>query len=106
MIRKVIFAGTPDFAATALRPVVRLGADLAHRLAVPGGEPVRVSTDAGSIELLAVVGGVSDGVVWLPECSAGSTVRQTLGAHHGSSVVVSLATRTANDTENDTEVVR
>ena len=98
--------GEPFLAATALRPVVRLGADLAQRLDVTGGEPVRVSTDTGSIELPAVVGGVADGAVWLPECSAGSTVRQTLGAHHGSSVVVSLATRTANDTENDTEVVR
>ncbi|MCL3776939.1 MULTISPECIES: NADH-quinone oxidoreductase subunit G [unclassified Actinomyces] len=91
--------GEPFLAATALRPVARLGADLAQRLGLTGGETVRVSTATGSIELPAVVGGVADGAVWLPECSAGSTVRQSLGAHHGSAVVVSLATRTANDTE-------
>jgi len=39
----------------------------------------------------AVVGGVSDGTVWLPECSAGSTVHQTLGAGHGSQVTVTHA---------------
>jgi len=46
---------------------------------------------AGSITLPAVVGGVSDGTVWLPECSAGSTVHQTLGAGHGSQVTVTHA---------------
>ncbi|MGK2349237.1 NADH-quinone oxidoreductase subunit G [Actinomyces sp. W5033] len=91
--------GEPFLAATALRPVARLGADLAQRLGAAGGELVRVSTATGAVELPVVVGDVADGVVWLPECSAGSTVRQTLGAHHGSAVVVSLATRTANDTE-------
>ncbi|QPL05774.1 MULTISPECIES: NADH-quinone oxidoreductase subunit G [Actinomyces] len=94
--------GEPFLAATALRPVARLGADIASTLGVSGGDTVRVSTRTGSIELPAVVGGVADGAVWLPECSAGSTVRQSLGAHHGSAVVVSPAART----ENDTEVVR
>ena len=31
------------------------------------------------------------GTVWLPECSAGSTVHQTLGAGHGSQVTVTHA---------------
>ena len=77
-------------AATALRPVARLGADLASRLGVTGGQTVEISTGTGAIRLPAVIGGVADGVVWLPECSAGSTVRQSLGARHGSPVRVSL----------------
>ncbi|QKD79133.1 NADH-quinone oxidoreductase subunit G [Actinomyces marmotae] len=82
--------GETFLAATALRPVVRLGADLASRLGVTGGQIVEVTTSTGAIALPAVIGGVADGVVWLPECSAGSTVRQSLGAHHGSPVRVSL----------------
>ena len=82
--------GEAFLAATALRPVARLGADLASRLGVTGGQTVEISTGTGAIRLPAVIGGVADGVVWLPECSAGSTVRQSLGARHGSPVRVSL----------------
>ncbi len=82
--------GEPFLAATALAPVARLGADLAARLGVSNGEIVEVSTATGSIALPVRVGGVADGVVWLPECSPGSTVRQTLGAHHGSHVSISI----------------
>ncbi|WP_366181003.1 NADH-quinone oxidoreductase subunit G [Actinomyces timonensis] len=82
--------GEAFLAATALRPVARIGADLASRLGVTGGQVVEVSTSTGAIALPAVIGGVADGVVWLPECSAGSTVRQSLGARHGSPVRVSL----------------
>lgn len=97
--------GEPFLAATALRPVVRVGADLAARLDLAGGEAVCVSTETGSITLPAVVGGVADGAVWLPECSAGSTVHQTLGACHGDVVYVSLG---ASETTTTTpaEVVR
>ena len=83
--------GEPFLAATALRPVARVGADLAQRLSLAAGQEVTVATAAGSITLPAVVGGVSDGTVWLPECSAGSTVHQTLGAGHGSQVTVTHA---------------
>lgn len=96
--------GEPFLAATALRPVARLGADLASRLGMSGGERVSVATAAGSIELPAVVGGVADGVVWLPECSAGSTVRQTLASGHGTTVTVSLAPESRTSTP--AEVVR
>ena len=68
-----------------------MGVDLARRLSLAGGEEVTVSTATGSITLPAVVGGVSDGSVWLPECSAGSTVHQTLGAGHGSRVTLTHA---------------
>lgn len=83
--------GEPFLAATALRPVAKVGADLAQRLLLTAGQEVTVATATGSITLPAVVGGVSDGTVWLPECSAGSTVHQTLGAGHGSQVTVTHA---------------
>lgn len=89
--------GEPFLASTALRPIARLGADLAARLGVAGGEDVVVSTATGSVTLPAVVGGVADGVVWLPECSAGSTVRQTLGAGHGAPVSLSLSASTSTE---------
>ena len=81
--------GEPFLAATAKAPVVRVGTDIATSLSLAAGQEVTVATAAGSITLPAVVGGVSDGTVWLPECSPGSTVHQTLGAHHGSVVGVS-----------------
>ena len=93
--------GEPFLAATALRPVARVGEDLAQRLGLAGGELVSVSTATGEITLPAVVGGVAGGTVWLPECSAGSTVRQSLGAGHGDPVYLSLAV-----TSSHSEVVR
>ena len=57
-----------------------------------GDRAVALMKDAvASTMTPAVVGGVSDGTVWLPECSAGSTVHQTLGAGHGSQVTVTHA---------------
>lgn len=92
--------GEPFLAATALRSVVRVGRDLAAQLDLEAGEYLTVSTATGSITLPAVIGGVADGVVWLPECSDGSTVRQTLGAGYGSAVSVSRAS------QPNTEVIR
>ncbi|MDO4242175.1 MAG: NADH-quinone oxidoreductase subunit G [Actinomyces sp.] len=89
--------GEPFLAATARRPVARLAADLAARLALDPGQEVEVSTPTGTVTLPAVVGGVADGVVWLPECSPGSTVRQTLGAGHGSPVRISLPAPTSTE---------
>lgn len=93
--------GEPFLAATALRPVARVGEDLAQRLGLTGGELVSVATATGEITLPAVIGGVAGGTVWLPECSAGSTVRQSLGAGHGDPVSLSLAV-----TSSHSEVVR
>ena len=91
--------GEAFLAATARRPVARIGADLARRLDLTGGQGLTVSTPTGSITLPAIIGEVADGAVWLPECSAGSTVRQTLGAGHGSAVRLSIPA-------TGTEVVR
>jgi len=83
--------GEAFLAATALRPVARLAPDLADRLGLRGGESVDVATAIGVVTLPAVVAGrVAPGTVWLPECSPGSTIRQTLGAGHGSRVRLSL----------------
>ena len=83
--------GEAFLAATALRPVARLAPDLADRLGLRGGESVDVTTAIGVVTLPAVVAGrVAPGTVWLPECSPGSTIRQTLGAGHGSRVRLSL----------------
>jgi len=82
--------GDAFLAATALRPVARVAADLADRLGLRGGESVDVATAVGAVTLPAVIAGrVAPGTVWLPECSPGSTIRQALGASHGSRVRLS-----------------
>jgi NADH-quinone oxidoreductase subunit G len=48
-----------------------------------------VRTERGSITLPVVIADLPDGVVWLPANSAGSRVRDALGAGHGDLVGVS-----------------
>ncbi|MDO5064459.1 MAG: NADH-quinone oxidoreductase subunit G [Actinomyces bowdenii] len=81
--------GEPFLAATALQPVARIATDLAAGLGLRPGDPVTIASPQGRITLPAAVGAVAEGTVWLPECSAGSTVRQTLGVGHGSPVRLS-----------------
>lgn len=73
------------------RPVVRVGVDLTQCLSLAVGQKVTVTITARSITLPAAVGGVSNSTVWLPECSTGSAARRTLGAGHGSQVIVTYA---------------
>jgi NADH-quinone oxidoreductase subunit G len=81
--------GDKHLAGTA-RPVVALLAKAtAERLGVADGDPVTVSTGAGSITLPAEVAGLPDGVVWLPTNSPGSTVRRSLGVTGGAIVKIS-----------------
>ena len=108
--------GEAFLAATAMRPVARVAADLAARLGLSGGEGVEIATTAGAVTLPAVVAGqVAPGTVWLPECSPGSMVRQTLRAGHGSRVrlsriptgtLPSTPTSALSRTPNSTEVAR
>ena len=108
--------GEAFLAATAMRPVARVAADLAARLGLSGGEGVEIATTAGAVTLPAVVAGqVAPGTVWLPECSPGSMVRQTLRAGHGSRVrlsriptgtLPSTPTSALTRTPNSTEVAR
>ena len=88
----------PYLAGTARRPTAVLAADLAAAVGAGAGDLVEVSTASGTVVLPALPmadGSMAPGTVWLPECSAGSTVRQSLGAHHGSTVTVSIPTEVA-----------
>jgi NADH-quinone oxidoreductase subunit G len=89
--------GEPYLAGTARRAVARLSAATAAEAGVPDGGRVRVSTDAGGIDLPAVVTDLPDRVVWLPVNSAGSAVRGALGAVAGSVVRVSGVEVTGDD---------
>ena len=82
--------GEPFLAATAHRPVTRLGPAAADALGLGDGDELTVSTDAGSITLpLVVTPGMADGVVWVPTNSPGSAVRATLRADAGAVVRIS-----------------
>jgi NADH-quinone oxidoreductase subunit G len=74
---------------TARTPVVRLSKQTAASLGVTDGEPVRVSTDRGSITLPALLTDMPDGVVWVPTNSPGAPVRRALGVVSGAVVTVS-----------------
>lgn len=82
-------AGAPELAGTARKPVARLAAETAASLGIFEGATLEVSTEKGAIKLPLVIADLPAGVVWLPQCSAGSFVNQTLGAKNGS--VVNIA---------------
>ncbi len=82
--------GEPYLLATAKKPVVRISANAAASAGVADGDPLVVSSAAGSVELpVAITAGMPDNVVWLPTNSPGSHVRRALRAVHGSSVTIS-----------------
>jgi NADH-quinone oxidoreductase subunit G len=81
--------GEKHLAGTARKPVVRLSKATAAEIGAAEGDPVAVSTDAGTITLPLVVDALPDRVVWLPTNSPGSHVRATLRAETGA--VVSVA---------------
>ena len=87
-------AGEPWLAGTARRPVVRAGAATAAAAGLVDGEPVTVSTGAGSLTLPLVVTEMAQGVVWLPTNSTGHPVRLTLRADSGAIVGLGPATST------------
>jgi NADH-quinone oxidoreductase subunit G len=61
----------------------------ARALGVSDGDPVTVSNEHGALTLPVAVTEMVDGVVWVPENSAGSTVHATLRAGAGSVVDLS-----------------
>jgi NADH-quinone oxidoreductase subunit G len=80
----------PFLAGTAHRPVARLGPATAAALGLDDDDPLKVSTDAGSITLpLVVTPDMAEGVVWLPTNSVGSALRSTLRADNGAVVRIS-----------------
>lgn len=82
----------PELAGTARRSVARLSPATMTAVGANEGDLLEVTTSRGAITLPLAVADLPDDVVWLPECSAGSHVHETLGAKNGS--VVSIAAKT------------
>ena len=81
--------GDEHLAGTAKPGRAVLSAATATGLGLSAGEPVTVSTDAGSITLPVVIGDLPDRVVWVPTNARGCAVRTSLRAVNGSIVRLS-----------------
>ena len=75
-------------AGSARRPVVFASRATVAGLGIDEGEELTLSTQRGSITLPLQFADLPDGVVWVPECSQGSIVHESLG-NFGSSVTLS-----------------
>lgn len=78
--------GEPFLAATGRPAVAYMSQHTADAVGVTTGEIVRVATDAGAIEVPAVITVMADSTVWLPTNNEGSHVRAALHAAHGTQV--------------------
>ena len=78
--------GEVFLAGTAKRPVARISAATATGVGVADGGLLDVATDAGTVTLPVAVTAMGDHIVWLPTCSPGSEVRDTLRAGPGALV--------------------
>lgn len=82
--------GAPQLAGTARRPVVFISQATLSALGMSQGDALTVSSERGSLTLPVEVTDLPDRVVWLPECSQGSLVHESLGTA-GSVVTLSHA---------------
>lgn len=80
--------GATMLAGSARRPVVFASRATVAGLGIDEGEELMLSTQRGSITLPLQFADLPDGVVWVPECSQGSIVHESLG-NFGSSVTLS-----------------
>ena len=80
--------GATMLAGSARRPVVFASRATVAGLSIDEGEELMLSTQRGSITLPLQFADLPDGVVWVPECSQGSIVHESLG-NFGSSVTLS-----------------
>ena len=80
--------GATMLAGSARRPVVFASRAPVAGLGIDEGEELTLSTQRGSITLPLQFADLPDGVVWVPECSQGSIVHESLG-NFGSSVTLS-----------------
>ena len=80
--------GASMLAGSARRPVVFASRATVAGLGIDEGEELTLSTQRGSITLPLQFADRPDGVVWVPECSQGSIVHESLG-NFGSSVTLS-----------------
>ena len=80
--------GATMLAGSARRPVVFASRATVAGLGIDEGEELTLSTQRGSVTLPLQFADLPDGVVWVPECSQGSIVHESLG-NFGSSVTLS-----------------
>lgn len=81
--------GEPDLAGSAKVPVARLSQETAAENQI--GSQVRLTGSAGSITLPVVIEDMPPRVVWVPECSPGSVIHETLGVAYGHLVKLQAA---------------
>lgn len=81
-------ANAPHLAGTTRRPVMRVSANTAAHFGLQNGVMATVRTVRGSISLPIIVSDIADQVVWLPQCSQGSHVYESLGVGHGATVEI------------------
>ncbi len=86
--------GAPWLAGSARRPVMLASARTLAGAGVQEGAHLTVSTDRGSLTLPAEPADLPDNVVWIPECSQGSLVHESLGTA-GSPVTLSATAEVA-----------
>lgn len=71
--------GAPWLAGSARRVIAFASQATLTGAGVNAGEALTLSTERGSITLPAQIADLPDDVVWVPECSQGSSVHQSLG---------------------------
>ncbi|WP_115728640.1 NADH-quinone oxidoreductase subunit G [Actinomyces culturomici] len=71
--------GAPWLAGAARRPVALASAATLEAAGVAQGDELALTTERGSLALPAYAADLPDNVVWVPECSQGSLVHQSLG---------------------------
>lgn len=71
--------GAPWLAGSARRVIAFASPATLTGAGVNAGEALTLSTERGSITLPAQIADLPDNVVWVPECSQGSSVHQSLG---------------------------
>jgi NADH-quinone oxidoreductase subunit G len=75
--------GEPYLKATGPAAVARLSPDTAASIGLADGGEVTLSTERGRVAFPAVVTDMPDGVVWVPQNSAGIALNRDLGALAG-----------------------
>lgn len=80
--------GEENLAGTSRRTVAVISPKRADAMGVVDGDQLKISTDAGSVTLSALVENIHDDAVWAPRNSRGSQLLVNLGVAHGAVVTV------------------
>lgn len=81
--------GEPYLAGTAKVPVVRMSAETARENGIT--DFAKITGPKGALTLPVVLTDLPERVVWMPECSPGSLVHETLGSAYGQLVSLKAA---------------